>query len=499
MKNPKKVNIIGGGVAGLSAGIFAKLNGFDTTIFESNPTAGGACTSWDKEGFYVNGSIHWVVGSEPGIDFYDMWSDLGVVPSNTFHNHKSFLVCKNIEGVDVNFYLDPVKLKRHLLEISPQDAGLISEFIEGIRIMAIANLPMERAFELLHAWDWSKTFIGHFPEVQILGKFNQLSIRDFAKKLKSSILKKAFESFWSPDMSMGFFLIHMGYAISGITGYPLGGSGKFIESMVKRYIDLGGKFMFNQKVSTILLKKNKAVGIQTSDELKYLSDYVISACDGHTVIFKMLKGRFVDESTKNAYRYLKAYPSLVYFSAGVKRKFDKLGSSIIGINLPLTKPLKVGNFIHERVSFQIYNFDPTLSPEGKTLITAMLDTDYDFWKNILIESKEKYNNEKDRVNHELILSLEKEFPGISDQVEFLDSSTPITYERWTGNHKGSYEGWLPTPKAAKSKISTHFEDLGNFYMSGHWVIPGGGLPSAAYSGKETIQLICKKEGIDFNP
>jgi phytoene dehydrogenase-like protein len=500
MKKPKKnVIIIGGGVAGLSAGIYARLNGFESTIFESNPTAGGVCSSWDKEGFYVNGSIHWVVGSEPGIDFYDMWSDLGVIPDNKFHNHNCFLECKNIEGVDVHFYLDSVKLKRHLTEISPLDSALISEFIDGIRIMANANLPMERAFELLHAWDWSKTFIGHFPEVQVLGKFNQLSIRDFAKKFKSKILQKAFESFWSPEMSMGFFLIHMGYAHSGVTGYPLGGSGKFIESMVRRYTDLGGKFKFNQKASEILINKNRAVGIQTIDNTQHFSDYVISACDGHNVIFKMLKGEYVDEITKNSYRCLKTYPSLVYFSAGINRRFDNLNSSIIGINIPLIKPLKVGSFIHERVSFQIYNFDPSLSPKGKTLITAMLDTNYDFWKNLLSEGKEKYNHEKDRINHELLQSLEQEFQGISDQVEFLDSSTPLTYERWTGNHKGSYEGWLPTPKAAKSKISTHFKDLENFFMSGHWVIPGGGLPSAAYSGKEAIQLICKKEGIDFKP
>lgn len=499
MKNSKKVNIIGGGVAGLSAGIYARLNGLDSTIFESNPRAGGVCSSWDKEGFYVNGSIHWVVGSAPGIDFYDMWSDLGVIPDNKFHNHNSFLECKNIDGVDVHFYLDSVKLKRHLMEISPSDSGLISEFIDGIRVMSNANLPMERAFELLHAWDWSKTFIGHFPEVQVLGKFNQLSIRDFSKKFNSKILQKAFESFWSPEMSMGFFLIHMGYAHSGVTGYPYGGSGKFIESMVKRYTDLGGKFKFNQKASKILIKKNRAVGIQTTDDTQHLSDYVISACDGHNVIFKMLKGDYVDEITKNSYRCLKTYPSLVYFSAGVNRLFDNLNSSIIGRNIPLIKPLKVGSFMHERVSFQIYNFDPTISPKGKTLITAMLDTNYDFWKNLLSEGKEKYNHEKDRINHELLQSLEQEFPGISDQIEFLDSSTPLTYERWTGNHKGSYEGWLPTPVAAKSKISNHFNGLENFFMSGHWVIPGGGLPSAAYSGKEAINLITKKEGVDFKP
>ena len=36
MKNGKKVIIIGGGIAGLSAGIHAQMDGFETEIYESH-------------------------------------------------------------------------------------------------------------------------------------------------------------------------------------------------------------------------------------------------------------------------------------------------------------------------------------------------------------------------------------------------------------------------------------------------------------------------------
>jgi phytoene dehydrogenase-like protein len=35
--------------------------------------------------------------------------------------------------------------------------------------------------------------------------------------------------------------------------------------------------------------------------------------------------------------------------------------------------------------------------------------------------------------------------------------------------------------------------LENFYMAGQWVAPGGGVPNAAMSGRNVIQIICKKE------
>ena len=46
-----KVNIIGAGVAGLSAGCYLQMNGFETEIFERHSTFGGLCTSWKRGGY----------------------------------------------------------------------------------------------------------------------------------------------------------------------------------------------------------------------------------------------------------------------------------------------------------------------------------------------------------------------------------------------------------------------------------------------------------------
>lgn len=493
----KKISIIGGGVSGLAAGIYGRLNGYDVTIFEMGKKTGGVCTSWENAGYTVNGSIYWLVGSSPGIDFYDMWSDLGVLQNIDFHYHDSFIELKNINGYDVHFYADPKKLQQHFLAISPADSRLIIELVHCIKTLSDANFTMNRAFGLLHAWDWSKVFMEHMPAVTSLGKYNSLTIKDFAKKFKSKVLKKAFENLWSPDMSVSFMLLQLSYAANKIAGYPIGGSGKFMENMTKRYLDLGGKLELGKKVNKIIIEKNKAVGIQTDDSCSHHSDYVVSACDGYTVLFKLLEPGHVDERTLDAYRTLETFPSLVYFSAGFNRTFEEVNSSIIGLNIEMEKKLHVGNFIHDRVSFQIYNFDPTIAPKGKTLVTAMLDTDFEFWKKLYQKGEAPYHEEKSRLGKKLLKNLEREFPGITEQTDFLDVATPVTFENWTGNHNGSYKGWLPTPSSIKTQISSHFTQLPGFYMAGHWVATGGGLPPAAYSGLEVIQQICLSEGKTF--
>ncbi len=55
--------IIGGGFAGLATGIYARLNGYKTRIFEMHDKPGGLCTSWQRKGYTFDGCIHWLIGS----------------------------------------------------------------------------------------------------------------------------------------------------------------------------------------------------------------------------------------------------------------------------------------------------------------------------------------------------------------------------------------------------------------------------------------------------
>jgi len=447
MNNNKKIAIIGAGISGLSAGIFARINGFKVTIFEMGQKAGGVCSSWDREGYYVNGSIHWLVGSAPGTDLYDLWHQLGVIEGNTFHNHSKFIEYKSLHGKNVHLYTDIHKLKKHFLEISPEDEDVISEFISAIETYSNNSFPLDKSFELLNPWDWTKALLTNLPFVMAMGKYNAVSIKEFAQKLKNEVLRAVFENFWASEMSMTFFLMQLAYAYKGTAGYPLGGSGKFIEKLEKRYRELGGEIAFGKKVTKILIEKNKAIGIELNKNEKVTAEYVISAADGNTVLFELLGEKFVDKKTKNAYQTLKTFPSLIYFSAGINRTFDDVESSILGVNIPLTQKLKVGNYEHERITFQIYNFDPTLAPKGKTLITAMVDTDYEYWKNIYDKGQEIYRQKRQFISNALIEALEAYFGDIKGKVDFTDTATPITYKNWTGNHNGrAMKGGCQLPK-----------------------------------------------------
>ena len=97
----------------------------------------------------------------------------------------------------------------------------------------------------------------------------------------------------------------------------------------------------------------------------------------------------------------------------------------------------------------------------------------------------------------MIDQLEKRFPGIKGEIEVVDVTTPVTYERYTGNWQGSYMGWGMTTKTMGKSMSRTLPGLTGFYMAGQWVYKGGGVPGAVMSGRHLIQIICKQDKKKF--
>jgi phytoene dehydrogenase-like protein len=95
--------------------------------------------------------------------------------------------------------------------------------------------------------------------------------------------------------------------------------------------------------------------------------------------------------------------------------------------------------------------------------------------------------------------LERRVPGLRSAVETVDVSSPATVLRFTGNWKGSMEGWLLTPAIGFRPLPNKLPGLRRFRMVGQWVMPGGGLPCGPLSARPTLKEICREDGVPFTP
>ena len=107
---------------------------------------------------------------------------------------------------------------------------------------------------------------------------------------------------------------------------------------------------------------------------------------------------------------------------------------------------------------------------------------YGYWSDLRAKDPRAYYAEKHRIAEAVIDVLERRVPGARAAVETVDVSTPATVMRYTGNWKGSMEGWLLEPGQGFRPLPNTLPGLRRFLMVGQWVMPGGGLPSRPDDG-----------------
>ncbi len=488
----KTLLVIGAGIAGLSAGCYGRMNGYRTRIFEMHDKPGGLCTSWQRHGYTIDGCVHWLVGSAPGIEMYRIWEELGTVQKQQMINHEEFGRYEG-NGKTFVFYTDLDRLEQHMLELAPDERPLIREFTGSARAFAQFDLPALKAPELFGPLEGMVTLWKMRP----LFKWKGVSIRDFASRFSDPFLSEALGSFGDDfPVPLVFFLLTMAWLHQKVAGYPVGGSLAFARAIEQRYLALGGEINYRAKVTGILVENNRAAGVRLADGSEHRGNVVISAADGYTTVFEMLAGKYVDDRIRSDYRDLPIFPPLVHVALGVNHDFSDVQHSVSGISFPLDEPLVVAGKELKRLTAMIYNFDPTLAPPGKTVVKVTFLSDFDYWR-ALHEDGDRYRAEKERIADQIVTRLDQRFPGLVAKVEMRDVATPVTFHRYTGNRRGSFEGWLPPPDQFGLRMRKTLPGLDNFYMCGQWVEPGGGLPPAAMSGRNVIQLICKKDKREF--
>ena len=491
--------IIGGGFAGLSAGIYGQMNGYKTRIFEMHDQPGGLCTSWKRKGFTIDGCIHWLVGSSHLSSMHRQWEEVGVAQGREIVNIDEYLRYEAADGRTLVFYTDVNKLETHLIGMCPEDEKLIREFTGGIRMCLAFDMPASSASFMKKLSSGLKLLGTILFRGRKMKYWMKTTARDFAAGFSDPALREAIHEMWFPDFSMLFMLFTFAWLHKKNAGYPIGGSLPMSKAMEEKYTTLGGQILYKRKVEKIIVENSRAAGIILDDGSEHRAGRIISVADGYSTIFRMLGGKFMDDKIRKIYDSWKLFPPLIFVSLGVNRDFGDEPMTISGMSFPLKEPVEIGGKLLTRLPVHLYNQDPTFAPAGKTTVIVMFDGNFNYWKK-LSEDRKAYLDKKQDVALKIIELMEQRYPGIAGQVEMVDVATPVTFERYTGNWQGSFEGWLITPENSSTfmkRMEQTLPGLENFYMCGQWVEPGGGLPTSVMSARRLLKLICKEDRRKF--
>lgn len=494
----KTIIIIGAGMAGLAAGCYLQMNGYKTKIFELSAQPGGLCTGWKRKDFYFDGCISWLVGSGPKHFFHKFWKELNVIQKMNFIYEDEFAVVYLKDGQTFTLYDDVDKLEQEFLRIAPEDGEIIKILTDGIRVISEADLKLDKAMELFTQEDFIEFKNRAGKYLEIMGRWGEVTIEEFVQRFKSPYVRENFRKifFFNRDTSITYFMATMGWRNAKTAGYPEEGSLELSKIVRNRYKSLGGEIYYNSKVSEILVEEDKAVGIKLENSQVYYSDRVISAADGYSTIYKMLKGHYVDEDIQFCYDNLKPCHPQIYVGLGINKTFEDLPHYL---SLELDKPLDTGDFKVETLYVKIYNRNRSYAPDGKTSVIVYGKTSHDYWDVLKRENPQQYYKEKAKFGEKIIEVLENRFGNIASNVEVVDVSTPNTIKRYTNNQNGSWMGWEKHMDNIlhKKKLKKTLPGLDRFFMIGHWTEVGGGLPTVLVQSRNLVQLICAADGIEF--
>lgn len=489
----KSVIIIGAGLAGLAAGVYAQRAGYRAHIFEHAGQPGGVAAWWRRGGYHIDGGIHFLMGHRGGA-LLDLYHELGTAAPDTLTDMTEYgRWVDEISGKSVLIGADLDDIAAGFKRLSPADAEAVDGLIAGARAFQRAgafDLGMGAPPELAGRLDNLKMFWGMRPVLPYFVGKHSRTAAEFAHTLHDPSLAHIVANLFMPDVPLWFLYMLFGLLADRQMGLLTHGCEGFVRPIEARCRELGGEITYNATVEKVLVEHDRAVGVRLASGEEHRADAVIATGDGYDTIFRLLDGRYVDDVIRARYRDWRLIPPRVTISFGVAREFP--GEPHF-TTYRLAEPIIVGSTRVELLAVRIFNYSPHFAPAGKTVVQPSFEADWDYWDGLCRADRAAYGAEKARVADEVLRRLEPHYPGLSARVEMTDVATPHTTWRYTLNRRGAYMGWLPTARQMMTTLSRTLPGLGRFVMAGQWVMPGGGVPTCLISGRDAVRILVKSE------
>jgi phytoene desaturase len=348
----KKAVIIGSGVGGSGCAALLAKAGYEVTLLESHPFAGGRCACLEREGFRYDFGVHMFSRGEKGpLEEINqrMGGDLKWV------THKN--PCHVMGRVEFDFPLDINPLTRQVslarkLGVKPKNYlgayRLFRALLGGKDVEENSGVVLQ-------------DFISRYTDDEIIHLFvTCVSQLYFAQSYRQS--------------SAGEFLWSFNHMFRGASfGYPVGGGGKIPESYVSGAEREGGRALFQEEVSRIVVEGGRVQAVETNKG-EYPADIVVSNAGLRNTIYLAGRESFPEEYMEKAeeYKDSNAYITIKY---ALERKVVPYP---VVFYMPHLPPEKVFSYIdEERPPEEPYifmpvptNHDPSLAPDGMQLVIA---------------------------------------------------------------------------------------------------------------------------------
>ncbi len=523
---PKKIVIVGAGMAGLTAAAYLSRDNHDVLLLEKNDRTGGLVSTFEKDGFFFDGGPRGFVNS--GM-VKPMLKDLGI----------EMPLCENRISMGIEdqfFYIDSMDTLQDYQEILcrlyPDSTEDIARIIPVIR-------ELSKYTEILYEFD-NPNFLDLKGDKKILKKlipwtfkflYAMLKMRQYSLPMEDhlrqytnnqSLMDILIQHFFRKTPSyfaLGYYFVYFDYF------YPKGGTGTIVKLLTQKAREHKTTIQLNTPIVTVDPSASEVIDAAGNH---YAYDQLIWAAD-LKALYRSLKTDGLSAEVRQAItaestRILsaKGAESVFIVFAGVNRPLqyfkDHGGEHLfytpsrqgLGETHTTEKEQLLAAFDHltkddvlawldKFLSLNTFEIsvpalrDPSLAPEGQTGVMISCLFDYDLFEKV--KAAGWYPEFKQEIEERMIKiiadSLYKDF---DEDIVFQFSSSPVTINEISGSTDGAITGWsfetdIPVIYTLKDIPKSSLTVIPGVFKAGQWAYTPAGMPIAMLTGWYASQKI----------
>ena len=465
------VIVIGSGIGGLTtAGLLARAAGKRVLVLERHTEPGGLTHTFRRDGASWDVGVHYIGHLSPGSQgraYFDYLSG-GELEWNRMPNAYDRFV---YPGVDLCVSSDPDRYERDLIAAFPTEARAIRRYFKDVR-RTISWVTMGFAQGMVPR-----------PIAPLLRAAQRLGGRTATSTTKEYLdahfrspeLKAVLASQWGDyglPPSRSAFAVHATIVSHYLEGgwFPKGGSARIARTFEKGIEQAGGAIRVAQEAVEILTENGAAVGVRVLDhrgaqvrERVYRAPVIVSAVGASNTFNRLLPtsgkiGRLTGPARRTLGHLGTGTSAVTVF---LRLRDDPRSIDIDGGNIWVNRDLDHERSQEHNASLlegrphDVFVSFPSLK-SGEPPHTAELISfcDAKAFRQWAQQPKGRrgpeYSTLKERIARGLLELADSAAPGLSDLVDYMEVSTPLTYEHYTAHPAGAFYGPPATPLRYRS-------------------------------------------------
>jgi phytoene dehydrogenase-like protein len=481
------VVVAGSGIGGLTAAALLTAAGKRVLVAEAQSAPGGYLHSFRRGPYTLDPSVH--LAADPPM-LARLLEHCGVRDEVSFLDPGDFF-STSLPGLRMDVSLSPHAFVDSFVAALPEQADDIRAF------WRTAEQIHRDAHELPTRADLSglEEVRERYPTLMTYRKATVAKVmRELLPDPRAQALCSAVCLYFGLPAStlsfVAFSQMVFSHVMNGAT-YVEGGLQSLVDALVLSIERGGGEVIYGTAVERIVVLGGRVAGARLAGDAYVSAPVVVSNADPFRTFGPMLGDDAPVGYLRRMSRMTPAVSGYLVFGATdldlsglghITFHFDGWDLEDAYARTLAGDPAAVTLFVPTHV-------DPSLAPAGEDVVVALLPAHYD--------ADRDWGAAKADLTPRVWRALDGLAPGLGDSLKFSEPATPLTLERFSGNHRGALYGWTYAADHKSSLRPDPVTPVNGLFLAGQWTSLGGGFVRSTLAGCTAADRILARDGVEL--